>query len=119
MWFCGDKSKNVCPFAMLLPHDCEDADPKGATTRRRKDKLSKMKQTMKLVTEAAKRDGVWVDRPISEWEVKDANVLSEAVQKYFRYPTKNHQRRNREIVWKTLLNLYRKHGNKFATDLKS
>ncbi len=117
MWFCGDKSKNICPYARLTAYDCETADPKDATSKRRKDKLSKMKQTMKIVTEAAKRDGFSMNRRMSEWTVRDTNALSAAVDKYFRYPTKSHRRRKSEILWKTILNLYRKHGNKFSTEL--
>jgi len=103
----------------LTPGDCEGADPKDVASRRRRDKFLKMRQTMKLVIEAAKIEGVWEDRPLSQWTVKHANDLAVSVQKYFEYPTNGHVRRNREIVWKTMLNLYRKHGNKFATAIRS
>ena len=119
MWFCGDKSKQIFPYMQLTPGDCEGDDPKDVTSRGRRDKFLKMRQMMKLVIEAAKIEGVWEDLPLSQWTVKHANDLARSVLKYFEYSTTGHVRRNREIVWKTMLNLYRRHRNKFATAIRS
>ena len=87
MWFCGDKLKEICPYMQLTPGDCEGADPKDIASRRRRDKFLKMRQTMKLVIEAAKIEGVWEDLPVAQWTVKHANDLARSVLKYFEYST--------------------------------
>jgi len=64
----------------------------------------KMKVLMGAVIEAAKGLGVWAGSN-GAWDVPRAMRLFENVQHLFEYPTTS-TRRNDQISWKTVYNLY-------------
>ena len=51
------------------------------------------------------------------WDVEATVRLYAAVRPYFQYPAKISIRRDEQISWTTVYNLYVKHGHVFAVDL--
>ena len=75
---------------------------------------------MNIVKIAGTREGVWIDQPHYKWDVKLCNDLFKAIDvKYFKYPTKRHVRRQKQITWKTVLESYIEHKKVFACDMHS
>ncbi len=109
-WFCGDKSKNIIPLCLLCRKDFE--------TKTMRNYLTKMQQMMNIVKIAGTREGVWIDQKHYQWDVKQCNNLFRAIDvKYFKYPTKRHVRRQKQITWKTVLESYIKHNKVFACNM--
>ena len=68
------------------------------------------------VVKAAVAEGVWVDRMLNEWDYALAMRLYESIEKYFDYPLENpkHKKRKKQCAWKTVLNDYDTHKQRFA-----
>ena len=107
-WFCGNESAKTVPFKLLRPMEIKKVSERY--------KLSKMKLLMLGVQLAAERCGVWRAQR-GTWDVGLTVRLYEAVRPYFTYPSKTSIRRDEQISWNTVYNLYLKHEKKFAVDL--
>ena len=68
------------------------------------------------VVKAAVAEGVWVDRMFNEWDCALAMRLYKSIEKYFDYPLENpkHKKRKKQCAWKTVLNDYDTHKQRFA-----
>eukprot|EP01082_Thalassiosira_pseudonana_P003663 g3665.t1 g3665 contig12:2523480-2523968(-) len=68
------------------------------------------------VVKAAVAEGVWVDRMLNEWDCALAMRLYKSIEKYFDYPLENpkHKKRKKQCAWKTVLNDYDTHKQRFA-----
>ena len=109
-WFCGNESTKTVPFKML----------KATEIKKKKEryKLSQMKTLMLAVEIAAERAGVW--QCLSQrgsWNVGSTVRLYESVHCFFAYQSKM-QRRNEQISWQTVYNLFKVNRKVFATDLE-
>ena len=108
-WFCGNQSTRTIPFKLLKATELE--------TEREKCRLCKIRKLIDAVIVGAKQEGVWRDQR-GAWEIGSTVRLYEGVMHLFEYPTKNRRiRRNAQISWVTVYNLYVKNGRKFATEL--
>ena len=73
---------------------------------------------MSWVQLAAERAGVWQSfARRGSWDVGSTVRLYEAVRPYFAYPSNTSLRRDEQISWNTVYNLYKKNDKKFAVDL--
>ena len=74
---------------------------------------------MDAVIEGAKKVNAWTVQPSGTWDVPMAMQLYESVLPLFEYRTNagHHIRRNEQMSWRTVYNLYLKKGKKFAMDL--
>ena len=107
-WFCGNASKRIVPLKLLRPVEI--------ATKSERFKLSKMKKLMLGVMMAATRCNINAGQRGS-WDVEATVRLYAAVRPYFQYPAKISIRRDEQISWTTVYNLYVKHGHVFAVDL--
>ena len=108
-WFCGNQSTKKIPFKLLRATELEN--------KREKFQLCKMRKLIEAVIAGAQREGVWNDQR-GVWDVSLTERLYENVVHLFQYPTKNEKiRRNTQISWITIYNLYVSHGRKLATEL--
>jgi hypothetical protein len=106
-WFCGNQSKKTIPFKLLRATELEN--------KREKFQLCKMRTLIEAVIAGAKREGVWNEQR-GAWDVGSTVRLYENVVHLFKYTTKNEKiRRNTQISWLTIYNLYVAHGRNFAT----
>jgi len=107
-WFCSNESMKTVPFKLLAATEIKNT--------KERYKLSQMK-TLMLVEIAAKRVGTWdAFARRGAWEVGSTVRLFESVHHFFWYPSKI-KRRNAQISWQTVFNLFKSHGKVFATDL--
>ena len=108
-WFCGNESMKTVPFKLLAATEIKNT--------KERYKLSQMKTLMLAVEIAAKRVGTWdAFARRGAWDVGSTVRLFESIHHYFRYPSKI-KRRNAQISWQTVFNLFKSHGKVFATDL--
>jgi len=108
-WFCGNESSKTVPFKLLRPIEIKK--------EKERYKLSKMKLLMSWVQLAAERAGVWRSfARRGSWDVGSTVRLYEAVRPYFAYPSNTSLRRDEQISWNTVYNLYKKNDKKFAVD---
>ena len=108
-WFCGNESMKTVPFKLLTATEIKNT--------KERYKLSQMKTLMLAVEIAAKRVGTWdAFARRGAWEVGSTVRLFESIHHFFRYPSKI-KRRNAQISWQTVFNLFKLHGKVFATDL--
>lgn len=108
-WFCGNQSTKIIPFKLLRATELEN--------KREKFQLCKMRKLIQAVIAGAQQAGVWNDQR-GAWDVGSTVRLYENVVHLFQYPTKNEKiRRNTQISWLTIYNLYVSHGRKLATEL--
>ena len=106
-WFCGNPSLKTIPFKFL-----KQSEFKEEKTRR---VFRKMKAMIDAVIVGAKKVDAWTPQS-GTWEVRMALSLYESVCHLFQYRT-NSIRRNEQLSWRTVYNLYLKKKKKFATDL--
>jgi hypothetical protein len=109
-WFCGNESSKTVPFKLLRPIEI----------KKEKEcyKLSKMKLLMSGVQLAAERADVWQSfARRGSWDVGSTVRLYEAVRPYFTYTSKTSNRRDEQISWSTVYNLYKNNDKTFAVDL--
>jgi len=108
-WFCGNQSKKTIPFKLLRATELEN--------KCEKFQLCIMRTLIEAVIAGAKQGGVWNEQR-GAWDVGSTVRLYENVVHLFKYPTKNEKiRRNTQISWLTIYNLYVAHGRNFATEL--
>ncbi len=65
--FCRDKSKQIVPYCLLTGKDL--------TKKSERVKLSQMRNMMNLVEIAARREGVWINQLVRNWDVKQCNCV--------------------------------------------
>lgn len=108
-WFCSDQSKKISPLSLI---------PRSHFDKKQQDWYSKMKSMMHLVEKAAQREGIWKQAGYYLGNYLRCTTLYSQIEKYFLYPTKKmKERRHLENSFKNALDLYRKFGKKFATEL--
>jgi hypothetical protein len=109
-WFCGNESTKTVPFKMLRATEIKN--------KKERYKLSQMKALMLAVEVAAERAGVWqgLTRKGS-WDVGLTVRLYESIHRFFTYRSKM-KRRNEQISWQTVFNLFKANKKAFATDLE-
>ncbi len=108
-WYCGNESTKTVPFRLLRAMEIKKKEERY--------KLSKMKVLMPRVQTAAEQVEVWqhlVQR--GSWTVGNTVRLNESVSPFFRYPSKL-KRRNKQISWILVYNLYKASKHKFAMEL--
>ncbi len=101
-WFCGNPSQRTMPLKFIHPRDLE--------SKKMKCEYRKMKGMIGAVIAGAKELGVWDGRN-GAWDVSRAMRLFESVQHLFEYPSLTSTRRNDQISWRTVYNLYLKNRN--------
>ena len=84
--------------------------------KREKFQLCKMRKLIEAVRAGAEREGlVWNDQR-GAWDVGSTVRLYENVVRLVEYPTKNEKiRRNTQISWLTIYNLYVSHGRNITS----
>jgi len=108
-WFCGNESMKTVPYKLLMATEIKN--------KKERYKLSQMKTLMLAVEIAAKRVGTWDGfARRGAWDVGSTVRLFESIHHFFRYPSK-YKRRDAQISWQTVFNLFKSHGKVFATDL--
>jgi hypothetical protein len=109
-WFCGNPSMQLLPFKFLKQRDLKNESAKSV--------FRKMSAMMDAVIKGAKKIDKWNPQS-GTWEVPIALLLYKEVIPLFEYPTSaGHRiRRDKQMSWRTVYNLYLKMGKTFATDL--
>ena len=108
-WFCGNQSTRTIPFKLLKATELEN--------KQEKVQLCKMRKLVDAVIAGAKQEGAWREQR-GAWDIGSTVRLFESVKHLFEYPTKSTRpRRNAQISWVTVYNIYVKSGRKFATEL--
>ena len=95
-WFCGNPSAKTMPLKLLVPSDLKN--------RSMKSEYRKMKILVGAVIARAQELGVWDGRN-GAWDVPRAVRLYDSVHQFFEYPS-TITRRNEQISWRTIYNLY-------------
>ena len=109
-WYCGNESTKTVPFKML----------RGTEIKNQKEryKLSQMKVLMKAVQIAGERAGVWQGLAQSgSWDVRLTERLYKNTHQFFAYKSKT-LRRNEQISWQTVYNLFKANRKVFAIDIE-
>ena len=107
-WFCRNPSTKLLPLKFLCQADIE--------SNYMRSELQKLKGMMGAVIARAKQMTVW-DGQNGAWDVPRVMQLYESMVHLFQYPTiatKVHW--TDQISWRTVYNLYIKHGKRFATE---
>ena len=108
-WFCGNPSAKTLPLKFLLRADFKS---KSMMCDHRK-----MKGMIAAVIAGANSLTDEMDWRNGAWDIPRALQLYGGVKELFAYPSKSTQtRRNDQISWRTVYNLYLKNGKRFATD---
>ena len=107
-WFCGNPSAKTLPLKYLVWADFK--------SKSMKNEHHKMKGMIAAVIAGAKKVEMDMDFVNGAWDVPRALQLYGGVKELFAYPSKSTQtRRNNQISWRTIYNLYLKNRKKFAT----
>jgi hypothetical protein len=107
-WFCGNPSAKTLPLKYLVWADFK--------SKKMKNEHRKMKVMMGAVIAGANQV-MEMDCVNGAWDIPRALQLYGGVKELFAYPSKSTQtRRNDQISWRTVYNLYLKNGKRFATD---
>jgi hypothetical protein len=96
-WFCGNPSQKTMPFKHIVPRDLH--------SRSLSSEHRKMRLLIKSVIARAKEKGEW-EVGNGAWDVARAVQLFNSVKDLFEYPSLTSTRRNDQISWRTVYNLY-------------
>ena len=97
MWYCGDRSRHICPLKMLYSFDVKGM--KGGW-----QKLSMMKVLMCSIERAAIIVNI-THLLVNCWTPRESIDYYITVNHLFVVPALNKNRRYKSIVWKTYQNL--------------
>jgi hypothetical protein len=96
-WFCGNPSQKTMPFKHIVPRDLH--------SRSLRSEYRKMRLLISAVIARAKEKGEW-EVGNGAWDVARAVQLFNSVKDLFEYPSLTSTRRNDQISWRTVYNLY-------------
>ncbi len=111
-WYCGNESTKTVPFKMLRATEIKN--------KKERYKLSQMKVLMLAVEMeiAAERAGVWQDlTQRGSWDVGSTVRLYDSTHRFFTYRSKT-KRRNEQISWQTVYNLFKMNKKVLAIDVE-
>ena len=106
-WFCGNPSTKTIPLKYLIRADFKSSYMKS-DHRKMKGMIAAVVEGANQVMEMDWHNGVW--------DIQRALQLYGGVKHLFAYPSKSTQcRRNDQISWRTVYNIYMKNRKTFAT----
>jgi hypothetical protein len=108
-WFCGNPSAKTLPLKYLVSADFKSESMKN--------EHRKMKGLMAAVIAGANQVEMEMDCVFGAWDIPRELQLYGVVKELFAYPSKTTQtRRNDQISWRIVYNIYLKSRKRFATD---
>ena len=106
-WFVGSKHPLIPPLKFSRPDDYPKVKSMKCT-------LSKMRKYMKAVLRAANKVGIetGIDGKLIK-TVQKANLIYEKTHELFEYNHPRFKRRNVQLVWRTMFDIFVKNGCKY------